>query len=131
VRATGAFIGYVGLWPADHVAPGTVEVGWRLAARAWGHGNAPEAAAKVLRFGFEDLGLAKISSFTVPQNVNSLRVMDKIGLRRVPERDFDHPLVDPTRAAHLVRHVVDALTADEWRRRGRRNDRFDREVTVR
>jgi RimJ/RimL family protein N-acetyltransferase len=109
------FIGYVGLWPADYVAPGTVEVGWRLAKEAWGHGYAPEAAAEALRYGFEDCGLDEIVSFTVIQNRNSWRVMEKIGLRRMPERDYDHPMVDAEVHPHLVRHILYALTADEWR----------------
>jgi RimJ/RimL family protein N-acetyltransferase len=115
VPEVSPFIGYVGLWPADFVAPGTVEVGWRLAREFWGNGYAPEAAADALRFGFQDVGLDEVVSFTVPQNSNSWRVMEKIGLRRAPGRDFDHPRVDPTQHPRLVRHVLYALTADEWR----------------
>lgn len=115
VPGVSPFVGYVGLWPADFVAPGTVEVGWRLANHVWGNGYAPEAAAEALRFGFDDVGLDEIVSFTVPQNSNSWRVMEKIGLRRAPQRDFDHPRVDPIEHPHLVRHVLYALTADEWR----------------
>ncbi len=115
VPGVSPFVGYVGLWPAEYVAPGTIEVGWRLAHEAWGHGYAPEAAAESLRFGFEQVGLDEIVSFTVPQNSNSWRVMEKIGLRRRPERDYDHPNVDADAHPHLVRHVFYALTADEWR----------------
>lgn len=108
------FIGYVGLWPADFVVPGTVEVGWRLAHDAWGHGYAPEAAVVALQFGFEEVGLGEIVSFTVHANRNSRRVMEKIGLRRRPERDFDHPYVDRLAHPHLVRHVLYSATRDEW-----------------
>ena len=108
------FVGYTGLWPADHVAPGLVEVGWRLAHRVWGRGYAPEAAAAALRLGFVDLGLDEIVSFTVPQNTNSRRVMEKIGLRHRPERDFDHPSVDPVASPHLVHHVLYALDRAPW-----------------
>lgn len=115
VPGVAPFVGYVGLWPAEYVAPGTVEVGWRLTASSWGHGYAPEAAAEALRFAFEDLGRDEVVSFTVPQNTNSRRVMEKIGLRRAPDRDFDHPRVDPAVHPHLVRHVFYAVSADEWR----------------
>ncbi|UDY34183.1 GNAT family N-acetyltransferase [Dermatobacter hominis] len=108
------FVGYTGLWPADHVAPGLVEVGWRLAHAAWGRGYAPEAATAALRLGFDDLGLDEIVSFTVPQNANSRRVMEKIGLRHRPERDFDHPSVDPVASPHLVRHVLYAIDRATW-----------------
>lgn len=108
-------IGEVGLNPADHIEPGAVEVGWRLAADAWGRGYAPEAATAALRVGFEVLGLDEVVSFTVPQNANSRRVMEKIGMRHRPERDFEHPAVDPTTSPHLVRHVLYAIAFDEWR----------------
>ena len=111
------FVGYTGLWPADHVGPGLVEVGWRMAHAAWGRGYAPEAAEAALRLGFVDLGLDQIVSFTVPQNTNSRRVMEKIGLRHRPERDFDHPLVDPATSPSLVRHVLYAIDRADWEAR--------------
>ena len=111
------FIGYVGLWPADHVQPGMVEVGWRLAAPHWGNGYAPEAAREAMRFGFEVAGLHEIVSFTVPQNRNSWRVMEKIGLERDTAGDFDHSLVDPRDRPDLVRHVMYRLPRSTWRAR--------------
>lgn len=110
----GAFIGYVGLWAADHLEPLTVEVAWRLAKDAWGQGYAPEAAAEALRYGFEVAELGEIVSFTVAQNGNSRRVMEKIGLKRQAERDFEHPNVDPEAHPHLVPHVMYTLDRDEW-----------------
>ncbi len=113
-----SFIGYVGLWPAGYVAPGMVEVGWRLAREHWGHGYATEAGRDALRFGFEEAGLDEIVSFTVPQNERSWRVMERIGLVRDPARDFDHPRVDPAAYPHLVRHVFYRLSREEWSARG-------------
>jgi RimJ/RimL family protein N-acetyltransferase len=119
VEALGGapFIGYVGLWPADYVAEGMVEVGWRLAREHWGHGYATEAAREALRFGFIDVGLTEIVSFTVPQNVRSRRVMERIGLLRDPSGDFDHPRVDPVAYPQLVPHVLYRLDREKWRRR--------------
>ena len=111
------FVGYVGLWPADYVAPGMVEVGWRLAREHWGQGYATEAAREALRFGFTEVGLDEIVSFTVPQNIRSRRVMERIGLVRDPRGDFDHPRVDPIAYPHLVAHVFYRLTRDAWRAR--------------
>jgi RimJ/RimL family protein N-acetyltransferase len=110
------FVGYVGLWPADHVAPGTVEVGWRLASEHWGRGYATEGAREALRFGFTEVGLDEIASFTVPQNVRSRRVMERIGLVRDPTGDFSHARVDPVAHPHLVRHVLYRLDRETWRR---------------
>ena len=118
VADAAPFIGYVGLWPADYVAGRPmVEVGWRLASQHWGHGYATEAAGEALRFGFEEIGLQEIVSFTVPQNERSWRVMERIGLMRDPSGDFDHPRVDPARYPELVRHVFYRLDRDAWRKR--------------
>lgn len=97
VRATGEFIGFVGLsspsWQAEFTP--CIEVGWRLARSAWGHGYAPEAATAALEWGFTELDLPddEIVSFTTVANTRSQRVMDKIGMRRDPTGDFDHPML--------------------------------------
>ena len=114
VPGVAPFVGYVGLWPADFVAPGMVEVGWRLARAHWGHGYATEGAREALRFGFEEVGLDEIVSFTVPANERSWRVMERIGLVRDPARDFDHPRVDAAKYPQLVRHVLYRLDREEW-----------------
>lgn len=116
LRPTGEFVGYTGLWPADFLPSGPgIEVGWRLARTAWGHGYAPEAAHEALRHGFEEVGLGEIVSFTATGNSASLRVMEKIGLQRDPSRDFDHPRVDAVTYPELVAHLFYALTAERWR----------------
>jgi RimJ/RimL family protein N-acetyltransferase len=121
VRETGDFVGYTGLWPADFLPSGpAVEVGWRLARAAWGHGYAPEAAGEALRHGFEELDLPEVVSFTAAGNLASLRVMEKIGLRRDRTRDFDHPRVDAQAFPELVRHLFYSLDAEAWRARGER-----------
>ena len=111
------FVGYVGLWPAAYLREGMVEVGWRLASSHWGHGYATEAAREALRFGFEEVGLGEIVSFTVPQNVRSRRVMERIGLVRDPAGDFEHPRVDPVAYPHLLPHVFYRLTRADWEAR--------------
>jgi RimJ/RimL family protein N-acetyltransferase len=115
VPGVAPLVGYVGLWPADFLAEGMVEVGWRLARLHWGRGYATEAAREALRFGFEEVGLPEIVSFTVPANERSRRVMERIGLRRDPTGDFDHPRVDAAAYPHLVRHVVYRLDRAMWR----------------
>lgn len=118
LRETGEFVGYTGLWPADFLPSGPgVEVGWRLARSAWGRGYAPEAAREALRHGFEEVGLPEVVSFTATGNAASLRVMEKIGLRRDAARDFDHPRVDARAHPELVRHLFYALDVQAWRAR--------------
>ncbi len=71
VPRVASFIGFVGLSPAPYFDGAPVEVGWRLARAAWGHGYATEAAREALPFGFQDLSLDEIVSFTVRQNERS------------------------------------------------------------
>ena len=61
------------------------------------------------------MGLAEIVSFAVPENWPSRRVMERIGMRREPEYDFDHPGVKP--GSPLARHAFYRLTAADWRQR--------------
>jgi RimJ/RimL family protein N-acetyltransferase len=107
----GSFIGYVGLAPALFEASFTpaVEIGWRLDRDHWGHGYATEAARAALDYGFNTLGLDEIVSFTAPANVRSQRVMQKLGMTRDPDGDFDHPNVPE---GHPIRpHVLYRLPA--------------------
>ena len=117
-RGAAGFVGFVGLSIPRfraHFTP-CVEIGWRLAREHWGRGYAPEAARAALAFGFERLGLDQIVSFTVPANLKSRRVMEKIGMRRDPGDDFDHPSLP---AGHrLRRHVLYRLNRAEWERAG-------------
>jgi RimJ/RimL family protein N-acetyltransferase len=117
VPGVAPFIGYVGLLAAGFEASFTpcVEVGWRLAAEHWGHGYAPEGAAAALSFGFDDLDLGEIVSFTVEANERSRRVMSKLGLHHDPADDFDHPTLPPGHP--MQRHVLYRITAGEWAER--------------
>jgi RimJ/RimL family protein N-acetyltransferase len=100
------FAGFVGLAIPRFEARFTpcVEIGWRLGAEHWNHGYATEAARTVLEFGFQPLQLEQIVSFTVPANVRSRRVMEKIGMTHAPGDDFDHPLLPEGHP--LRRHVL-------------------------
>jgi len=87
------FIGFTGLAVPRFSAAFTpcVEIGWRLAFEHWGRGYATEAARLALAHGFEAAGLAEIVSFTTVANLRSRAVMERLGMRRDPADDFDHP----------------------------------------
>ncbi len=93
IMAGGEFAGFVGLSVPSFTAHFTpaVEVGWRLHRRHWGRGYATEAAREALACGFEEAGIEEIVSFTVPANLRSRRVMERIGMTHEPADDFDHP----------------------------------------
>jgi ribosomal-protein-alanine N-acetyltransferase len=110
----GVFLGFAGLNSPSfeaHFTP-AVEIEWRLAYEAWGHGYATESARAALRFGFENRGLEEIVSFTVAANARSLAVMKRLGMTRDPRDDFDHP---GQPAGHrLCRHVLYRLSRKAW-----------------
>lgn len=91
LRKERSFIGYVGLAVPGFKAHFTpcVEIGWRLSADHWGHGLATEGARAVVHHAFDPLGFASLVSFTVPGNLRSRRVMEKIGMTHDPSDDFD------------------------------------------
>jgi RimJ/RimL family protein N-acetyltransferase len=106
LRGSEAFIGYIGLAIPPFQAPFTpcVEVGWRLSVVHWGKGLATEGAREVVRYGFGVLRLNEVVSFTVPANIRSRRVMEKLGMTHDPADDFDHPKLPDGHA--LRRHVL-------------------------
>jgi 3-dehydroquinate dehydratase/shikimate dehydrogenase len=112
VPGVADFIGFIGL-AVPRFDQSLVEIGWRLDKPYWGFGYASEGALAVLEYGFETLSLAEIVSFTAVPNVRSQRVMQRIGMRHDPARDFDHPSLE---AGHwLRRHVLYSLSAHDWR----------------
>jgi RimJ/RimL family protein N-acetyltransferase len=104
VRCSGEFIGFTGLDRVDEETPLTgIEIGWRLARPAWGHGYATEAARAALRYGFDALGLPEIVSVTAAPNMRSRAVMQRLGMTTDPAEDFDDPDVEDE---SLRRYVV-------------------------
>lgn len=103
---TATLAGFVGLFVPSFEAHFTpcVEIGWRLAPAHWGQGYATEAAQAALAFGFNVARLEEIVSFTVPGNVRSRRVMERIGMTHNPADDFDHPSL--AEGHRLRRHVL-------------------------
>lgn len=93
VEIDGRFAGFTGLNRTTFETPmGThVEIGWRFAKWAWGQGHATEAARCVLDTAFAELGLTEVFSFTTETNHPSERVMQRIGMTRCADLDFDHP----------------------------------------
>jgi len=106
LKSQRVFVGFVGLTVPNfdaHFTP-CVEIGWRIAAEYWNQGLATERAQAMLEYAFGPLGLEEVVAFTVPANVASRRVMDKIGMAHRPEDDFDHPQLP--NGHPLRRHVL-------------------------
>ncbi|SMF87769.1 ribosomal-protein-alanine N-acetyltransferase [Paenibacillus uliginis N3/975] len=104
VKDNKEFIGFIGFHRATFKADFTpcIEIGWRLKKEAWGKGYATEGAAACLQYGFNELGLRDIYSFTADINEPSKNVMTKIGMRFI--KTFSHPKVE--KDSPLNKHVL-------------------------
>lgn len=110
-EGAGGLVGCVGLARVGFSAPFSpnpdapaVELSWRLARAAWGQGYATEAARAAARFAAERLERDELVAFTVPHNLRSRAVMERLGMRRDPEGDFEHPRLPVGHS--LRRHVL-------------------------
>ena len=110
--------GFIGLNVPHYETPFTpcIEIGWRLAATHWQQGYATEGARAALRFAFDTLKVDEIVAFTVPHNIRSRRVMDKLGMQYSVGDDFDHPLV--AEGHSLRRHVLYRIKGHEFSQQG-------------
>jgi RimJ/RimL family protein N-acetyltransferase len=105
LKESAQFMRFIGLQYIDyglHFTP-AVEVGWRLGSQYWGKGYATEGARAAVDHGFQRCGLKEIVSFTVPMNLRSIRVMEKIGLKRDFNGDFSNPKVP---LGHPLSHSI-------------------------
>jgi len=103
VAVDGRFAGFTGVQWTDALGGADLEVGWRLARWAWGHGYATEAARASLEVGLRHA--ERVISITSVGNDRSRRVMERLGMTL--EGEFDHPrIVD---GHPLQRHVLYTL----------------------
>jgi ribosomal-protein-alanine N-acetyltransferase len=106
VTATGAFAGTIILQEIPfeaHFTP-ALEVGWHLVYDHWKHGYASEGGRALIDHAFGALGRDRVVAITAATNVRSQRVMERIGMVRDPNGDFEHPNVPPGSPLRL--HVL-------------------------
>ncbi|HST36668.1 MAG TPA: GNAT family N-acetyltransferase [Allosphingosinicella sp.] len=90
----GALLGFCGIKIADtegSPVEGAFEIGWRLREDAWGQGFAKEAAIASLDYAFQTLGADRVIALTFTGNAPSWGLMERIGMTRRPELDYDDP----------------------------------------
>jgi len=120
IPGRASLAGFVGLQPVEPELPfaPAVEIGWRLGRSQWGRGFATEAAREAVRFAFGELELPALVSFAAAGNERSQQVMERLGMTRSAEEDFEHPQLP---AGHpLRRHVLYRLEAPAGRISSRR-----------
>jgi RimJ/RimL family protein N-acetyltransferase len=114
-RTDGALLGFCGLKIADDVGSpveGELEIGWRLREDAWGQGYAKEAATASLDFAFGALAAPRVVALTAAGNAASWGLMERLGMVRRPELDYEGPDWAQGRV------IVYRIERREWTARG-------------
>jgi len=108
-RASGT-IGLDGItWHMSAWRMDRAELGYWIATPLWNQGLCTEAAQAVVQWGFETLGLHKITVGCFEANVASRRVIEKLGFRFFG-REEDHEWRD----GRWMHHLRFELTVAEW-----------------
>jgi RimJ/RimL family protein N-acetyltransferase len=85
-RSAGELIGWCGLTYLPET--NETEVAYLLAEPYWGQGLATEAAARALKFGFDQVKVGDIVGIVHPENLASQRVLEKIGFEFVEAAEY-------------------------------------------
>lgn len=115
-KSDGVLLGFCGLKLADapgSTVSGAMEVGWRFREDSWGQGYAREAATAALDAAFGRFGADEVVALTVEGNAPSWGLMQRLGMRRRAELDYDDMRYGPP----WRRSIVYSLTGDSWKRR--------------
>jgi RimJ/RimL family protein N-acetyltransferase len=113
-KEDAAILGMCGLKLADApgcTVAGDVEIGWRLREDSWGQGYAREAASASLDFAFDRLAAPRVIALTCIGNTPSWGLMERLGMSRRADLDFD----DPRYGADLNPTIVYVIARDQWR----------------
>jgi RimJ/RimL family protein N-acetyltransferase len=113
-KSDARLIGWCGLIRGAAHTPiaNRVEIGWRLAADMWGQGFAREAADASIDWGFAHLDDPEIWAITVPKNKSSWGLMERLGMQRQHDKDFNHPNV--AWDSPLLRHITYSIGKITW-----------------
>ena len=112
-KADGEILGFCGLKRVNAPGascPGDMEVGWRLREDAWGQGYAKEAAIASLDLAFGRFAAPHVVALTVPGNRASWGLMEKLGMTRRADLDYE----DPRFGAELNPTIVYSIAAADW-----------------
>ena len=110
-KSTGDFLGWFHFRPREGTAPDQVELGYRMRKSAWGKGYATEGSRALIRKGFAESGVQRVTAEAMAANMASRRVMEKAGLTLV--QTFSQPWPDAT-GSHEIEAVEYALDRADW-----------------
>ncbi len=113
-KASGEMLGFCGLKrvnaPGAGDLTGTPEIGWRLRESAWGRGVAKEAAIASLDLAFGRFAYDRIIAMTIPANRDSSGLMERLGMERRGDLDFNDERFGP----EVNPQIVYEISAAAW-----------------
>ena len=115
-KDSGEMVGHCGIKRVDNPLASNIgdhEVGWLVREDRWRRGYAEEAMHAVLDWAFTRVGAPHVVALTSQANVGSWKLMEKLGMERRADLDFDDPAYPPEDRTTILY----SLTADQWRQR--------------
>ena len=115
-KASGELVGHCGIKRVDNPLAkniGDHEVGWLVREDRWRLGLAEEAMRAVLEWAFGRVGAPFVVALTSDRNVASWKLMEKLGMRRRKDLDFD----DPAYPVEDRTTILYSLEAENWKDR--------------
>ena len=88
-KVSDEVVGFAGLKPCTALDADDFEIGFVLAREAWGKGFASEIGHAQLAFGFQELGCQRLLALARPENISSIRTIEKLGMRHVKDLAVD------------------------------------------
>jgi RimJ/RimL family protein N-acetyltransferase len=95
LKSNGQLIGNCGIRLGSAAMQSAVsheaDIGYELSPSYWGQGYATEAAREIVRFGFTELRVHRISAWCIAENIGSAHVLEKLGMRaegRLREKEY-------------------------------------------
>jgi RimJ/RimL family protein N-acetyltransferase len=114
--ADRALLGFCGLKranaPGGEAFAGEIEVGWRLREDAWGQGYALEAAIAALDLAFARFAAPRVVAVTALGNLQSQKLMARLGMTRRAELDFIDQRFAPD--SEVNPQLLFAIEAADW-----------------
>jgi ribosomal-protein-alanine N-acetyltransferase len=107
-KSDNKFIGYCGYYSYASACK-RAEIGYALGKEFWGKGIVPEACKALVQYGFKDLDLERIEATVYPENIGSVRVLEKLGMQ-----------LEGVLRNHVIRdgvcrdRLMYSLLKDEW-----------------
>ncbi len=104
-QAPDHILGFAGIAAHDYLGKPGINLGYRFAIEAWGHGYATEAGQAALIQAFEHLDLPEVFGLVRPDHVASIKVLEKIGMRRFGQLN-DVPGKAPSLVFRIQRYTA-------------------------